>query len=164
MAWRLGEAGWTLRTGLSPGADQAFYRGAIEGGGAVELYLPWPGFEEAAACSEAWRGNAEPASGSVHVLSQATPAARRMAATFHPSWAELDEQQRLLRSRDVHQILGEGLDDPVAVVVCWTPDGSLDGSGPGAGGTGQALRVARAHGVQVLNLAREQHVRVAMRL
>jgi predicted Rossmann-fold nucleotide-binding protein len=39
--------GWTLRTGGSPGADQAFYRGAVAAHGRVELYLPWPGFEAA---------------------------------------------------------------------------------------------------------------------
>lgn len=161
IARGMAETGWTLRTGLSPGADQAFYRGAIEAGGAVELYLPWPGFEEAAACRDAQRGHGEPAQESVQVLVRATPAARRMASSFHPSWAELDAQTRLLRSRDVHQVLGEGLDDPVAVVICWTPDGSLDGRGPGAGGTGQALRVAHAHGIPVYNLARPEHLQAA---
>lgn len=161
IARGMAETGWTLRTGLSPGADQAFYRGAIEAGGAVELYLPWPGFEEAAACRDAQRGHGEPARESVQVLDRPAPAARRMASSFDPSWAELDARTRLLRSRDVHQVLGEGLDDPVAVVICWTPDGSLDGRGPGAGGTGQALRVAHAHGIPVYNLARPEHLQAA---
>ncbi len=43
-ATALASQGWTLRTGMAPGADQAFYRGAREHG-PVELYLPWPGFE-----------------------------------------------------------------------------------------------------------------------
>ncbi|MGH2839675.1 MAG: hypothetical protein ACRDKY_02480, partial [Solirubrobacteraceae bacterium] len=44
---------------------------------------------------------------------------------------------------------------------CWTPDGSLDGRGRGrgreGGGTGQALRLAVAHDVEVFNLARPDH-------
>ena len=45
LSERLAQLGWVLRTGASPGADQAFYRGARRGGGHAELYLPWPGFE-----------------------------------------------------------------------------------------------------------------------
>lgn len=37
IARRLSEKGWTLRTGLSPGADQAFHRGAVQAGGTVEI-------------------------------------------------------------------------------------------------------------------------------
>lgn len=109
-------------------------------------------------------GDAEPEHGAIDMLAGPTAEARRLAASFHPAWAELDERTRLLRSRDVHQVLGRGLDDPAAVVICWTPDGSLDGASPAAGGTGQALRVAHARGVPVLNLARAEHVRAAMRL
>jgi hypothetical protein len=45
------------------------------------------------------------------------------------------------------------------MVVCWTPDGSLDGQGADAGGTGMALRVARGEtpDAEVFNLARNDH-------
>ena len=165
LARRLASSGWTLRTGFSPGADQAFARGAMQAGGEIELYLPSPGFESQAlsllvgdAPGSRGRGG-----GAVRVLSRPTAQARQMAMEFHPAWHALDEPARLLRSRDVHEILGEDLEDPVAMVICWTPDGSIDGRGPGAGGTGQALRVADAHAVPVYNLARPEHLAAARR-
>jgi hypothetical protein len=54
-------------------------------------------------------------------------------------------------------VLGAALDSPAACVVCWTPDGGLDGDDPRAEGTGQALRIAARHGIAVFNLARPEH-------
>jgi LDH2 family malate/lactate/ureidoglycolate dehydrogenase len=54
--------------------------------------------------------------------------------------------------------LGADLLDPVRLVACWTADGSLDGEGLFDDGTGQALRIARHHGIAVLNLARADHL------
>jgi hypothetical protein len=142
---RMARSGWVLRTGLSPGADQAFCRGARSGGGRMELYLPWPGFEE----------GERPRAREVHVLWRPSAAAYELASSYHPSWDSLDSIERDLRARDVHQVLGERLDEPAKVVICWTVDGSMDGSGALAGGTAQALRVAHDHGIPVLNLARE---------
>jgi hypothetical protein len=42
-------------------------------------------------------------------------------------------------------------------VLCWTPDGAIDKTGKKTGGTGQAIRLAVAHGVPVYNLARPDH-------
>jgi hypothetical protein len=150
----LAERGFILRTGLSPGADQAFYRGARAGGGEIELYLPWPGFEaHARDAREAQR---------VHTLERPSPAAYELAARFHRAWdgrgwGELESEEQARLARDAHQVLGAGLDSPAACVVCWTPDGGLDGESPRAEGTGQALRIAHRHGVPVLNLARPEH-------
>jgi hypothetical protein len=138
-----------MRTGMSPGADQAFYRGAILGGGRVELYLPWPTFE-----AQARRPSEGPL---VYVLPEPAEEAYALAARFDPSWDTLDGAGRRLRARDCHQVLGRGLASPARLVVCWTPDGNLDGSGRLVGGTGQALRLARHYGVEVLNLARPGH-------
>lgn len=149
---RMARLGWILRTGMSPGADQAFLRGACAAAGRAELYLPWPGFEEDARCG---------ASG-VHVLGRPTTAAYELASHYHPAWHALDSEERDLRARDVHQVLGERLAEPAEVVICWTVDGSLDGSGTRTGGSGQALRVAHDHGIPVLNLARPGHLKEAM--
>jgi hypothetical protein len=43
------------------------------------------------------------------------------------------------------------------VVICWTRDGGLTGQGARSGGTGEALRIGRASGVGVINLARPAH-------
>jgi hypothetical protein len=147
IAGRMAAAGWTLRTGLSPGADQAFYRGALAADGMVELFLPEPGFEDGARIAE--EGDR------VRVLAEPTEAARRLAPRFHYGWQRLDSHERDLRARDVHEVLAESLKDPAALIICWTADGSLDGSEPSVGGTAQALRVAHRHQIPVLNLARE---------
>lgn len=149
LATQLAQNGWVLRTGLATGADQAFHRGATKAGTpmAVEVYLPWGGFEEHALC----HGPEEV------VFAEPSAEAHTMAARLHPSWPALGRGPRALHARNCHQILGGSLDRPARFVVCWTPDGSLDGSGSKAGGTGQALRVAREHGVTVFNLARAEH-------
>ena len=45
-------------------------------------------------------------------------------------------------------MLGPKLDAPSDFVLCWTEDGEA------SGGTGQAMRIAAAHGVPVYNLQR----------
>jgi hypothetical protein len=149
---RLAARGWTLRTGLSQGADQAFYRGARAGGGSVEVFLPWPGFESDA------RPEGERDGERLLVLSRPTPAAYELAARFHPGWEGLSEPVRHLLARDGHQVFGTGLLRPVRFLVCWTADGSLDGSGLYSDGTGQALRIAHHHAIEVFNLARPDHL------
>jgi hypothetical protein len=47
----------------------------------------------------------------------------------------------------------------VRFVICWTPNGSTNGLQRDTGGTGQALRIAAAHGVEIFNLARPDHER-----
>jgi hypothetical protein len=151
LSERLARLGWVLRTGASPGADQAFYRGARHGGGRVELYLPWPGFEE-----DSWRDARAP---EVSVLAQPSRPAYELGAHFHPDWAQLEDSARDLLARDAHEVLGADLRSPVERVVCWTADGSLDGTGAGADGTRQALRIAHHNQITVSNVARPAHLR-----
>jgi hypothetical protein len=146
----LSAAGWVLRTGMAAGADQAFYRGARTRG-PLELYLPWPTFEGHARTSS--RGSEQ------SVLGQPAPAAYELAARFHPAWSRLPRPVRALHARNCHQVLGADLVTPARFVVCWTPDGSLDGRGRRVGGTGQALRIAHHYGIAIFNLARPEHLR-----
>ena len=90
-------------------------------------------------------------------LAQPSPDAYALAARYCANWRALGARQRRLLARDGHQVLGSDLASPAALVVCWTPDGDLDGSGPRSGGTGQALRIARALGIEVVNLCRPAH-------
>jgi hypothetical protein len=142
---RLGELfakrGWVVRTGGAPGADRAFIDGAQAGGGEVELYLPWRGFQGLRDAT----------------LDSPSVEATALAERFHPAWNRCGKGARLLHGRNSHQVLGVGLDSPVAFLACWTPDGSLDGQGRRVGGTGQALRIASSLDVPIVNLARDQH-------
>jgi hypothetical protein len=153
IAATLALRGWVLRTGGSPGADQCFYRGARGAHGHVELYLPWPSFEAARRDED----------NDVCLFPRASDDAHALAARFHPGWDGLSPAARHLLARDGHQVLGADLATPAQFVVCWTADGSLDGSDPRSGGTGQALRIAHHHGLPVLNLARPDHARRAAR-
>jgi hypothetical protein len=139
----LAEHGWTLRTGLAEGADQAFYRGAHSGEGPVELFLPWPSFEQAARI----------AGGRDTVLGRPAREAFTLAERFHPAWAKLSRGARALHARDGHQVLGADLETPAGLVICWTGNGTRDGQAAGSGGTGQAVRIAAAYEVPVLNIA-----------
>lgn len=155
IAAKLARDGWTLRTGLSPGADQAFAAGARAAAGRVELYLPWPDFE-----AHVDRGDAA----RVHVTPSPSEDAHTLAARFHPCWDRLAAPARRLLARDGYQVLGANLATPAQLVICWTPDGSLDGATREAGGTGQTLRIAHHFAVPVLNLARPEHVQRATAL
>lgn len=146
IAVRLREQGVVLRSGHATGADQAFEVGAF---GHAEVYLPWSGFND-----------------DVPVLGQsylATDAAYEMAAEYHEWWGGLSRGSRALMARNMHQVLGIGLDDPVDLVICWTPNASRTGDEAWTGGTGQALRVAVAHDIPVLNLRDEHDMHEAKR-
>lgn len=135
--------GWLLRSGGAPGADTAFevgvpapYTNYSTAGKKYKIYdrkeifLPW----------ELFNGNESK-------LFAITPKALKMAEEFHPAWNKLTAQGKLLHARNSHQLFGRNMDKPVKCVVCWTPGGK------GGGGTGQAIRIANAHGIPVFDMA-----------
>lgn len=130
IAGYLAREGYTLRSGAAPGADSAFERGALAAGGKTEIWVPWEGF------------NKHPSS------LTPTPEAFALAEKHHPAWSACKQGARALHARNGHQVLGASLNDPVAFIVCWTKGGS------GAGGTGQALRIARASGIEIYDLGK----------
>ena len=116
-----------LRSGGADGADAAFERGAEPG--KKEIFLPWRGFNR----------NPSP-------LCTPLQEAYDIAAHYHPVWDKLSDAVRRIMARNSHQILGASLNDPVLFVLCWTPNGI------GEGGTGQAMRIAEAHGIPIFNM------------
>ena len=128
---RLKELGFTLRAGGAKGADSAFEQW---GGVCAEIYLPYDGFQ----------GKHDN-----FINAQFLPnynQAVRMASEYHPNWAACNERARQMHTRNVYQILGKELDKPSLFVVCWTKDGKA------SGGTGQAMRIAKAYDVPIFNL------------
>lgn len=142
IAARRSETGiWTLRSGHAPGADQAFEVGAD--GTNVEIYLPWASFEKQI-----------PIHRNAYAQKAPSLAAYVMAGEHHPAWRWLKQGAKSLHARNSHQIFGRHLDNPVSLVICWTPDGAetADEVTKHTGGTGQAIRLACANGIPVYNL------------
>lgn len=127
LAYDLGEQGYTLRSGAAEGADAAFERGLADRH-EKEIWLPWKGF------------NSHPSA-----LYRPSAEALQLAATFHPAWERCSLGAKKLHARNMHQVLGADLATPVDFVVCWTKDGA------GAGGTGQAIRLAKSRDIAVFD-------------
>jgi hypothetical protein len=129
--------GWTLRSGAAPGADSAFERGCDSAVGSKEIFLPSPNFFNHSSS-----------------LCHPTDDAQKLAAEIHPVWRQLSPIPRLLIARNMQQILGVDLNEPVRCVVCWTPDGCEDfkSYSRNTGGTGSAIALASKRGIPVFNL------------
>lgn len=134
LAEQLAERRWTLRTGHAPGADQAFERGAQH---RAEVYLPWPRFEPQVPITART------------IVDSPIGEAHDVAAEHHPHWEHLSRGERMLHARNAHVVLGLYLNEPVAFLICWTEQAT------GAGGTGQAIRIAKALDIPVYDIADE---------
>lgn len=138
--------GWTLRSGGAPGADQAFEWGIADAyiydnnspvECFAEIYLPWPSFEEK---NRSWI---------IPRLTEPGPGAAGIAQVYHPRYTYLSHGAKKLIARNTHQILGPDLEqiETVDFVLCWTKEAK------GGGGTGQAIRISKAWGIPVYDLA-----------
>lgn len=125
---------WVLRSGHADGADMSFEQGCISGNGKMEIYVPWFGF------------NGAPTDHEDYIRPKASKELAEYASRFHPAWDKCSDAAKLLHMRNVCQIIGlDGL-TPATMVICYTKGGS------GAGGTGQALRIAQAHNIPIFDL------------
>lgn len=130
IAARMEANGYTLRSGGANGADIAFEKG-VNTGTNKEIFLPWKGFN-----------------GSPSLLFSPSKDAFEMAAIYHPAWNRLSDAALKMMARNCHQVLGLNLNSPVDIVICWTPNGS------GSGGTGQAIRIANAYNIPVVDFGK----------
>jgi hypothetical protein len=133
--------GYILRSGGANGCDLAFERRA---GQRKQIFLPWADFNK---------------SDSELILSNPIPTpVSDIASLYHPAWDRLSQQSKCFMSRNVYQVLGETLDDPVDFVVCYTEDGceSHAKRTRKTGGTGQAISIASELGIRVYNIANTQ--------
>jgi len=126
-AQAMSHVGLILRSGAADGADKAFEAGSLPH--LKEIYLPWPRFN-----------------GSRSTLDTVDQAALDIAAQLHQAWYKLSQGVRKLMARNCYQVLGRDLQSPVLFVLCWTPGGK------GGGGTGQAIRLAKACQIPVFDM------------
>lgn len=139
LARQLAQLGYVLRSGAADGADAAFESGCAAAGGAMEIWLPWRGFN-----------------GHADTGLYPSKAHADLAKTVHPAWERLSRGPQALHSRNVGQVLGADCATPVEFVLCWTPEGCQAESERtrDTGGTGTAIVLADRRGIPVFNLAR----------
>ena len=121
-----------VRSGHAPGADQAFEFGARE---YCIAYIPWKGFEGDTVTL-----------GTKYIIPPDLEKLTHYAKQFHPAWEKLSPGAQKLMARNSCQVLGQNLESPADLIVCWTKDGQA------TGGTGQALRIAEKNNIPILNL------------
>tara|TARA_R110002153_G_scaffold45929_3_gene129363 strand:- start:9163 stop:9741 length:579 start_codon:yes stop_codon:yes gene_type:complete len=146
IAQFLAKQGITLRSGHAEGADYAFELGA---GHKAEIYLPWKRFNEELDLSQnhAAKNYIVPNFGEKHekVLSQ-----------IHPLSMSLSQGVKKLHMRNINQVLGKDVGNPVLsdFLICWTPNGeeSKKDCTVKTGGTATAIKLAELNGVPVFNL------------
>lgn len=130
----------TLRTGGAAGADSAFMEGVTAGDGSGEVYLPWPSYKSPgcqAIVGSRWG-----------IYTKVDQAALDLAAKFHPAWDRCSRGAKALHARNGYIVLGPNLNAPVNLVVAYTKGGL------GGGGTGQALRIAQAYNIPIVDLGK----------
>lgn len=76
----------------------------------------------------------------------ASEKALQIAEQYHPNWKACNAYARRLHARNVLIVLGPTFEVPSKFIICWTRNGKA------VGGTGQALRIAEAYGIPVINL------------
>ena len=130
-AW-MSSQNWRLRSGGATGADSAWESGWK---GSGEIFLPFDGFNGK---------NVGERGGLQYIVPDFNADLIRLAARIHPNWAACNPLARKLHARNGCQVLGQDLKSPASAIICWTVNGG--------GGTAQALRIARANGIPILDL------------
>jgi hypothetical protein len=140
LAGRLGQAGWTLRSGRAEGADSAFECGARNVRGPCEIFLP----EDLRPLSVRHGDEVHRWTYMDEVIGSVL-GCKIIARLLHPNGKNLSPQALELHARNTYQIIGQNLNSPVQFVVCWTEGGR------GEGGTGQALRLAKMLNIHIID-------------
>lgn len=127
ISLKLSNNGYILRSGGADGADSAFEEGW---NGIKEIYLPWKGFNN-----------------NNSLLYNVSKEALELASTIHPAWSRLSFGAKKLHGRNCYQVLGQNLNIPSNLLICWTKEGKS------IGGTRTAIILAQNNNIPVYNLA-----------
>jgi len=130
LATALEMRGYILRSGGAAGADRAFENGVLCYAN-KEIFLP-----KVKTCERALE----------------------IASKIHPAWHQCSEYARSCHARNVYQLLGQSLNDPVDFVLCWTPEAKE------VGGTRTAIVLAKEYNIPVYNMANEEQLEIAIQV
>lgn len=127
------ELGYILRTGDAIGMDRGFREGVIDTS-LKHVYsakkLPWA--IHGPSC-ELW------------------DEAIAIVSAIHPAWHKCDPYTRMLHGRNVFQVIGEDLNTPSELYVCYAPPLGTDRKAV-SGGTNTSYQVARDWGIPIFNI------------
>ena len=132
IAENLAELGCILRSGGAEGCDTAFELGCDNKDGLKEIYLPWRNFNNNKS--------------NLYYLPQQSYV---IAKRFHPNYSKLSDSSIKLIARDGQEILGQDLMLKSNIVIFYAP---VDKNSNVLGGTGQAIRIAKANKIPCINL------------
>jgi len=130
-AGKNGYGAW-IRSGHADGADYAFEKGARE---KCIVYLPWDSFN-----------HDKPILGKASALNFIDEDAFNIVLEHEPHAVSCSNGVKLLKCRNVYQVLGRDMCSHSDLVVCWTPGGT------NSGGTGLAVKIARDYNIPVIDM------------
>ena len=146
----LAKGEYCLRSGGAAGADKAFETGCDNANGNKRIYVPWNGFQGNTIDNE-------------HIFLGVDTHSMKIASKHHPAWSRVGQAGQKLMARNTYQVLDwdlhrTKLEAEASMLICWTPDGAINQTTIKTGGTGQAIRIAKAYGIKVWNLQRQDHM------
>lgn len=152
LSRRLAQEGWGLRSGGAIGADTAFYNGYMDFFNKsidiyhlnVSIYVPDNNHK-------AFR--LYPNHSVRFDKSSNIDKALEMASTIHPNWEACNAYTKKLHGRNMYQVLGESLNEPSNLYICWAPivGDSIEG------GTRTSYEIAKRNNIKIINLANPNH-------
>jgi hypothetical protein len=154
LATYLNKTGWTLRSGGSWGADEAFQKGVSN---YSNIFLPRLNWRKDDGIVGRFIDDTELVRDAMYIVSK---------YDLHEDWDNLLNSRGdgglmtvKLHTRNVFQVLGDNLKNPSKFLVCYTNDGAIDLSemSRSTGGTRTAMRLACHFQVPIFNLRRPDH-------
>lgn len=102
---------------------------------------------------QAFANGAHNGEGEVEELkaNDATEESIKTASNYHPAWDKCSDHVKKLHGRNAQIILGRDLRSYVTFVLCYAKSEAR-------GGTAVGIRIARAHGIPVINLCDPQTI------
>ena len=134
-----------LRSGKAGGSDSAFEYGVSlsDYPDNKEIYIPWPKFEGNEIQGEKiCLDNPDTMNYAISV---------KYAKEIHPAWEKLSQGGKKLHQRNVHQVLGRDLENPVPslfLLAC----SDVDKNGDAKGGTRTAWMLAKQFNIPCFNI------------
>lgn len=134
--------GYILRSGHATGADLAFELG-VRDDSAMNIYLPYEGFNNAHSYDSR-------RSCYIYIpddMDDPNYARAYESLRYHPKGYDLSPRSKQMMTRNFFQVHGMIGEPSSEFIICWTPNGAL------VGGTAQAMRLSKAVGIRIYNLA-----------